>query len=125
MEVLWERILRKGVKRFLLFVVVVCFNYLIFYDLFIFGCTGSLLLCTGFLWLWITGAALWLWCGSGFSCCRARALGCSGLVVVHWLRCLATCEISLDQRSNLCPLHQQVFSYPLGYQGSPVLFCFK
>ena len=54
--------------------------------LFIFGCIGSSLLCTGFLQLWRAGATLR--CGaqashcSGFSCCGARALGARASVVV-------------------------------------------
>lgn len=43
--------------------------------LFIFGCTGSSLLCTGFLW------SQWGYSSfrcTGFSCCRAWAPGCSG-----------------------------------------------
>ena len=56
-----------------------------FIYLFIFGCTGSLLLCAGFLQLWRAGATLC--CGarashfSGFSCCGARALGVRASVV--------------------------------------------
>ena len=51
-----------------------------------FGCVGSLLLCAGFLWLQRAGATLC--CGarashcSGFSCCRARALGARASIVV-------------------------------------------
>ena len=65
-------------------------KYLIFFKLiilyFIFGCIGSLLLCTGFLWLRRAGATLR--CSvrashcSGFSCCRAWALGVWASVVV-------------------------------------------
>ena len=56
------------------------FFFYLFY-LFIFGCVGSLLLCTGFLQLQRAGATTLRWgarashCG-GFSCCRARALEC-------------------------------------------------
>ena len=51
----------------------------LFIYLFIFGCIGSSLLCTGFLQLWQAGATLR--CSvrashcSGFSCCGAWALG--------------------------------------------------
>ena len=54
--------------------------------MFIFGCVGSLLLRTGFLYLRRAGATLR--CGSqashcsGFSCCGAQALGTRASVVV-------------------------------------------
>ena len=35
------------------------------------------------------------------------------------LSCPTACGIFLDQRWNLCPLHQQVDSLPLDHQGSP------
>ena len=40
-------------------------------------------------------------------------------VMAYGLSCSTACEIFLDQASNLCPLHCQVDSYPLDYQGSP------
>ena len=58
----------------------------LFIYLFIFGCIGSSLLCTGFLWLPRAGATLR--CGArashcgGFSCCGARARGAQASVVV-------------------------------------------
>ena len=60
--------------------------FLINLFLFIFGCVGSSLLCTGFLQLWQAGATLR--CSarashcSGFSCCKAWALGAWPSVVV-------------------------------------------
>ena len=71
--------------------------------------------------------------GSGFSCCRARALGHSGfssqwltglwstdsVLVAHGLSCSAACRIFPDQGSNPCLLHWQVNSLPLSHQGSP------
>ena len=40
---------------------------------------------------------------SGFSFCRAQALGMqASVVVVHVLSCPVACEIFLDQRLNLC-----------------------
>ena len=61
------------------------FFRLLFY-LSLFGCTGSSLLLPGFLWLWQFGAALcctaWGSHCSGFSCCRAQALGTLALVVI-------------------------------------------
>ena len=60
---------------------------------------------------------------SGFSCCRARALGtrASGVVarglwsagsevVVHGLSCSVACGIFPDKGSHLCPLHWQADS---------------
>ena len=41
----------------------------------IFGCVGSSLLCSVFLWLQWVASPSQLRC-PGFSCCRARALGC-------------------------------------------------
>ena len=43
--------------------------------------------------------------------------------MTHGLSCSATCGILLAQGHYLCPLHWQVASYPLCYQGS-LLFCF-
>ena len=55
------------------------FQYYSFINLFIFGHFGSSLLCEGFLQLQQVGATLhhgaWASHCSGFSCCRARALG--------------------------------------------------
>ena len=69
---------------------------------------------------------------SGFSCCRAQALGARISVVVasglwsagsvamaHRPSCSAACRIFLDQGSTLCPLHWQAGSQPLDHQGSP------
>ena len=39
--------------------------------------------------------------------------------MAHELSCSTACGIFLDQALNLCPLHSQVDSYPLSYQGSP------
>ena len=75
----------------MLFCFVSFFN--IFFFKFIFGCIGSLLLCTGFLWLRRAGATLR--CSaqpspcSGFSCCGAQALGVQASVVVA--RGLSSC----------------------------------
>ena len=40
------------------------------------------------------------------------------------LSCSVACGICSDQGSNLCPLHWQVDSSPLSYQGSPTLHIF-
>ena len=69
-------------------------------------------------------------CG-GF-CYGAQALGAwasvvaahgpqrvGSVVVVHGLSCSTTCEIFLDQGSNLCPLYWQSESLPLCHQGTP------
>ena len=65
--------------------------------------------------LWQTEATLH--CGaqashcSGFSCCRAQALGArASEVVAHRLRCLVAYGIFLDQGLNPCPLHWQAES---------------
>ena len=56
---------------------------------------------------------------SGFSCCRARALGTwASVVVARGLSCSTACGIFPDQGLNPCPLHWQVDSYPLCHQGS-------
>ena len=52
---------------------------------------------------------------------RLQNLG--SMVMTHRLSCSATCGILLAQGRYLCPLHQQVTSYPLFYQGS-LVFCF-
>ena len=77
----------RGIRTGLFF-----FFYKFIY-LFIFGCVGSSLLCTGFLWLRREGITLCCrarasHCG-GFSCCRARALGARASVVVA--RGLSSC----------------------------------
>ena len=64
---------------------------------------------------------------SGFSCCRAQALGTqspvfrhTGSVVVgQGLSCSTACGIFPEQGLNLCPLLRQADSYPLHHQGSP------
>ena len=43
----------------------------------------------------------------------------SSVVVAHGPSCSAACGIFPDQGSNPCPLHWQVDSQPLRYQGSP------
>ena len=118
-----------------------CFNYCLYLHqhsffraifknyVFIFGCAGSSLLQSpssscrepGLLSSCDVRASH----GSGFSCCRAWALGQRGFsslgmwaeqlwllglraqaqAQVHGLSCFATCGIFLDQGSNLCLLH--------------------
>ena len=57
---------------------------------------------------------------SGFSCCRAQALGAQASVVTApGLRCSVAHEIFLDQSLNPCPLHWQVDFQPLDHQGNP------
>ena len=76
-----------------------------FFNLFIFGCVGSSLLCVGFLQLRRAGATLccgaWASHCSGFSCCRAQALGTQASVVVtHGLR---SCGLwALERRLSSC-----------------------
>ena len=57
-------------------------------------------------------------CG-GFSCCRAQALECAGLIAVaHGLSCPEACETFLDKGLNPCPLHCAVDS-TTGPPGKP------
>ena len=74
---------------------------------------------------------------SGFSCCRAQALGHMGFsscssqalehrlqcseraVVVNGLSCSKACGIFLGQGSNPGLLHWRADSYPLHHQGRP------
>ena len=80
------------------------FKINLFY-LFIFGCIGSLLLRTGFLYLQRAGATLR--CGArashwgGFSCCRAWDLGAwASVVVAHGL---SSCgSRALERRLSSC-----------------------
>ena len=67
---------------------------------------------------------------SGFSCCRAGALGHAGfpscgawaaVLVACGLRCPVTCRILSDQGSNLCPLHWQIPNHWTTREG-PILF---
>ena len=57
-----------------------------YFYLFIYGCVGSSLLCSGFLFLRRARATLrcgaWASHCGGFSCCRAQALGARASVVV-------------------------------------------
>ena len=56
----------------------------------------------------------------GLSSCGPQAL-LGSPIVVHGLCCPVAHGLSLDQGSNLCPLHWQAVSYPLYHQGSPRL----
>ena len=73
--------------------------------LFIFGCIGSSLLRAGFLQLQRVGATLrcgsWASRCSGFSCCRAQALGTwASVVVAHGL---SSCgSRALERRLSSC-----------------------
>ena len=75
-----------------------------FFFLVVGGCTGSLLLRVGFLWLWQVGATLC--CGarashcSGFSCCEAWALGAWASVVRSEER-----RVGKECRSRWSPYH--------------------
>ena len=103
--------------------------------LFIFSCAGSLLL----HWLFSScGEWRTLRCSvrashcSGFSCCRAQAVGCRGfrscsslalmlrlIVAVHELSCSTAYGIFPDRGSNPCLLYWQEDSVPLSHQISP------
>ena len=94
--------------------------------MFIFGCTGSLLLRAGPLQLRRVGATLhrgaWASHRGVLSRCGARAPGTrASVVAAHGLSCSAACGIFPDQGSNPCPLHWQADSQPWRHQGSPVL----
>ena len=69
---------------------------------------------------------------SGFSCCRAWAIGCrtsvivvpgfwstGSIVVAHRFSCQLACGIFLDQELNPCLLYWQADSLPLNPKGSP------
>ena len=97
----------------------------------IFGCTGSLLLCLGFLQLQRAGPTLQLWhvgcyC-SGISCFRAQALGTQVSVVpAHSLSSCGTQTPFLHSVWNLprpgiklMPLNWQMDFYLLYPQGNP------
>ena len=86
--------------------------------LFIFGCSGSFLLCVISLVATSRGYSLAEACishCSGFSYCRALALSTQVSVVeAHNLICPKTCGIFSYQESNLCSLHwQAVFCFVL------------
>ena len=90
--------------------------------LFTFGCVGFSLPAAG-------GARSLVWhmgfSRGGCSGCRARALGLQqvqlvgSVVVAPGLSSSMACGIFLDQGSNPCLLHWQVYSLPLSHQGSP------
>ena len=81
------------------------------FNLFIFGCVGSLLLHVGFLQLRRAGATLrcGVWashCG-GFSCCEARALGAQASVVVA--HGFSSCGLwALERKLSSCGAWAQV-----------------
>ena len=57
--------------------------------------------------------------------CGLKVAG--SIVVAHGLSCPSACGIFPDPSSNLCPLHQQVYTLPLERQKNPEqnLFYFK
>ena len=85
-------------------------------------CTGSLLLPAGFLWLPQEGAALhcgaWVSHGSGLIA-EHRLQAQASAVVAHGLSCSVAGGIFSVQGSNPCPLHRQVYSYPVHHQENP------
>ena len=129
---------RPSFQKFLLIIprsgISESYDFLNF--LFIYGCSGSSLLCTGSSLVLSSGPLPS--CGvqvarcSGFSCCTARALGLRlqqlehhelrstvSVVVARGLSCSAACGIFLDQESNPSVLLWQVDSLPLSHQESP------
>ena len=94
--------------RFTLYIYILKYKFIY---LFIFGCVGSLLLCTGFLQLWRAGATLrcgaWASHCGGFSCCRAWAQGAWVSVVVA--RGLSSCgSRALEHRLSSCSARAQL-----------------
>ena len=99
--------------------------------LFIFSCTGALLLCVDFLWLRQAGATLG--CSAWLSLWWLLLLR-EHRLSVHWLQelqltgprvqarwlwcsrlsCSVACGVFQCQRANPCPLHWQADSYPPG-----------
>ena len=67
----------------------------------------ELLIAEGFS-LWNTGSR-----------CVGFSRGAWASVMVHGFNCSMASAIFPEQVSNLCPLHWQVDSQPLGHQGSP------
>ena len=110
-------------KKCCFFLRVREFYFYIFKFLFIFLFLAALGLCCCPRAFSSCGAGAPLCCGarashcSGFSCCRAQALGmqasvvaarglqsAGSVVVAHGLSCSTACGIFPDQGSNLCPL---------------------
>ena len=94
--------------------------FLLFIYFFIFGFSGSSLLCASFLLLPQGGASLhcseqWL------LLLHSTGFRHTGLVaVVCGLSCPMACGIFPDQESNPCALHYQADFYTLCHQGSPI-----
>ena len=87
------------------------------FSFFFFGCAGSSLSLRLF-----SSCGEWASHCGGFSCCRARALGSLGSVVVgHRLSFPTAWGVFPDQGLNPCLLHWQVDSLPLSHQGSPLV----
>ena len=87
--------------------IIDCTGFLPFFFLkylFLGGCAGSSLQCTGFSLWWPLVA------GSGAP---------ASVVVAHGLSCCEACWIFLDQGSNPCLLYQLPDSQPQNHQGSP------
>ena len=103
----------------------------------IFSCAGSLLLprffSVGGKWGLFCSCSVWASLGSSRLCCKARASGHMGSVVVasgpqgtgsiavaHRLSCSEACRILSDQGSNRTLLLRQADSSPLSHRGSPL-----
>ena len=124
---------RKIIRLFSFFrlVLIFCPIFNSFFKslfIFIFGCTGSLLLHVGFPQLWSARATLQLRCINssfhGVSCCGAEPLGHAVFSSCGtWALLLHSMCNPLDQGSNPCLLHWQAGSLPLNHQGSPFLPC--
>ena len=81
-------------------------EYTFFFFSFFFGCVGSSLLRVGFLQLWQVGASH---C-SGFSCCRAQALGAwASVAAAHGL---SSCSSrALERRLSSCGARAQLLHH--------------
>ena len=103
-----------------LFLKLQCHSFLKKYYLFVFGCSGSLLLLR--LSLVVSrGYFLVVVCGlliAVASLVSEHRLQSTGSIVVAQELCFQTCGIFLDQGSNPSPLHWQADSQPLDHQGS-------
>ena len=97
------------------------------YFLFICGCAGSLLLCTGVLWLPCKQGPLFGTVPGLLTAVASLAAEqghqSPGSVTVMFSSSPAFANLP-DGESNLCPLHRRADSQPLDHQGSPQGMCF-
>ena len=91
--------------------------------IYLFGCSGSLLLCKVFSSCGKLGLRLVaeheLLTAVSSLVAEHGLQSLDSVVVAHGLSCSAACRIFLGQGSNLCPLNWQADSYLLYHRGSP------